>query len=39
MKGDVVIDRIRYDIGQGDWTDPSVVAHDVRVIVDLTLSR
>jgi len=39
MKGDVVIDRIRYDIGQGDWTDPSVVAHNVRVIVDLTLSR
>jgi polyisoprenoid-binding protein YceI len=39
MNGEVVIDRIRYDIGQGDWADPSVVAHDVRVVVDLTLTR
>ncbi|MEX0373134.1 YceI family protein [Spiribacter roseus] len=39
MDGAVVIDRTRYGVGQGDWSDPSVAGHDVRVVVDLTLSK
>lgn len=39
MQGEVTIDRTRYGVGQGDWTDPDAVGHDVRVKVDLTLTR
>jgi len=39
MRGAVTIDRTRYGVGQGDWLDPDAVGHDVRVIVDLTLTR
>lgn len=39
MQGEVTIDRTRYGVGQGDWSDPDAVGHDVRVMVDLTLTR
>lgn len=39
MAGAVTIDRTRYGVGQGDWTDPDAVGHGVTVQVDLTLSR
>ena len=39
MDGSVVIDRTRFGVGQGDWSDPSVAGHEVRVVVDLTLSQ
>jgi len=39
MDGAVVIDRTRFGVGQGDWSDPSVAGHEVRVVVDLTLSK
>ena len=39
MVGAVTIDRTRYGVGQGDWTDPDAVGHSVTVQVDLTLSR
>jgi polyisoprenoid-binding protein YceI len=39
MNGSVVIDRTRFGVGQGDWQDPSVAGHEVRVVVDLTLSK
>jgi polyisoprenoid-binding protein YceI len=39
MDGSVVIDRTRFGVGQGDWSDPSVAGHEVRVVVDLTLSK
>lgn len=39
MDGEVTIDRTRYGVGQGDWTDPDAVGHEVKVIVDLTLER
>lgn len=39
MQGEVTIDRTRYGIGQGDWMDPDAVGHDVRVIVDLMMTR
>ncbi|WP_041381525.1 YceI family protein [Spiribacter curvatus] len=39
MEGSVAIDRTRFGVGQGDWSDPSVAGHEVRVVVDLTLSK
>ena len=39
MDGSVIIDRTRFGVGQGDWSDPSVAGHEVRVVVDLTLSQ
>lgn len=39
MQGEVTIDRTRYGIGQGDWMDPDAVGHEVRVMVDLTMTR
>lgn len=39
MDGAVVIDRTRFGVGQGEWSDPSVAGHEVRVVVDLTLSK
>ena len=39
MTGEAVIDRTRYGVGQGDWSDPDAVGHEVRVLVDLTLTR
>ncbi len=39
MVGEAVIDRTHFGIGQGDWTDPDAVGHEVRVQVDLELTR
>ncbi|MEX0431387.1 YceI family protein [Spiribacter insolitus] len=39
MDGAVTIDRVRFGVGQGEWRDPSVAGHEVRVVVDLTLQR
>jgi len=39
MNGAVTIDRVRFGVGQGEWRDPSVAGHEVKVVVDLTLER
>ncbi|QGM20901.1 YceI family protein [Spiribacter sp. 2438] len=39
MSGEAVIDRTEFGVGQGEWEDPSAVGHEVRVLVDLDLSR
>ena len=39
MAGSVTIDRLRFGVGQGEWRDPGVAGHEVRVVVDLTLRR
>jgi polyisoprenoid-binding protein YceI len=37
LKAEVKLNRLDYGIGGGDWADESVVAHEVRVTVDLAL--
>ncbi len=35
MAGKITIDRSKFQIGQGDWADPSVIANDVPVEIKL----
>lgn len=39
MDGEVVISRLRFNVGEGDWTDTSEIGEDVKVVVDLRLTR
>jgi len=36
MTGKVTLDRSKFQLGQGDWADPSVIANDVPVEVKVT---
>jgi polyisoprenoid-binding protein YceI len=38
MQGEVTIDRLRWKVGEGEWTDDSVIQREVRVVVDLELT-
>lgn len=37
LKAVVAIDRMAFGVGTGDWADPSTIAHEVKVEVDLLL--
>jgi polyisoprenoid-binding protein YceI len=37
LQAKVVIDRIEYDVGGGEWADPGTIAHKIDVAVDLVL--
>lgn len=39
LEGKVLIDRTRWNVGEGEWADDDVIQHEVRVIVDLELVR
>lgn len=36
MHGDVTLDRSKFQLGTGDWADPSVIANEVPVTVTVT---
>ena len=38
LSGDVVIKRLDFKIGEGEWADTSMVANDVQVKFKLLLS-
>lgn len=35
----VVLHRLDFDVGTGDWADPSLIANDIEVTVNLPLTR
>ncbi len=37
IKGDFVINRLSYGIGEGEWADTSVIDRDIRVFYEFTL--
>ena len=39
MKGSAVVIRTDYGIGQGTWSAPSPVAHEVTVTIDITATK
>lgn len=39
MRGDTEIDRMRFDVGTGEWADPELIGHMVEVRFDLRLER
>ncbi len=39
MRGELTLDRTDYGLGEGDFADPSLVGHDVAVIVTVTAHR
>ena len=39
MKGDVVLNRLDYGMGTGEWEDVKTVGHDVEVLIDVTAIR
>ena len=39
MKGSAVVVRTDYGVGQGIWTAPSPVAHEVTVTIDITATK
>lgn len=39
MTGTLTLNRVDYDIGQGDWAGDGIVGHPVSVIVDLVAHR
>jgi polyisoprenoid-binding protein YceI len=36
VKGSAVLDRSKFGLGKGEWADPSVIANEVTVDIDLT---
>jgi polyisoprenoid-binding protein YceI len=36
MTGSVTLDRSKFQLGQGDWADPSVIANEVEVAIKVT---
>ncbi len=36
MRGDVTLDRSKFQLGQGDWEDPTLIANDVAVHITVT---
>ena len=38
LEADVVLKRLAFDVGTGDWADPSLIGDDVKVHVDLALT-
>jgi polyisoprenoid-binding protein YceI len=38
MQGEVTIDRVRWNVGEGEWASDSIIQHAVRVVVDLELA-
>jgi polyisoprenoid-binding protein YceI len=39
MKGTAIVIRTDYGVGQGMWTAPTPVAHDVTVTIDITATK
>ena len=39
MKGDVMLNRLDYGMGAGEWEDAKTVGHDVQVLIDVTAIR
>lgn len=39
MKGNVVLNRLDYGMGTGEWEDEKTVGHDVEVLIDVTAIR
>jgi polyisoprenoid-binding protein YceI len=39
MTGSVTLDRAKFQLGQGDWADPSVIANEVPVDVTITATK
>ncbi len=39
MVGDVVLNRLDYGMGTGEWEDEKTVGHDVEVLIDVTAIR
>ncbi len=39
MKGDVMLNRLDYGMGTGEWEDAKTVGHDVTVLIDVTAIR
>ena len=37
LEADVVLKRLAFDVGTGDWADTALIGDDVKVHVDLTL--
>lgn len=37
LEADVVLQRLAFDVGTGDWTDTALIGDDVKVRVDLLL--
>ncbi len=37
LQAEVILNRTKFDVGLGDWTDASIIAHEVKVRVDLQL--
>ena len=39
IDGEATLNRIHFDLGAGDWSDPGIVGHEVRVWAELHLVR
>jgi polyisoprenoid-binding protein YceI len=39
LKSTAVVDRIAFDVGNGDWADTDLLPREVKVVVDLRLQR
>lgn len=39
LKATAAVDRIAFDVGNGDWADTDLIPREVKVIVDLKLQR
>lgn len=39
MVGDVVLNRLDYGMGTGEWEDENSIGHDVEVLIDVTAIR